>query len=174
MKEFNEKKSCFFTGHRIIPKTDIGRLEEMTESLCLELYKKYGVRYFISGAAMGYDLLAANIVLQLRKRYPDIRLHLYLPCRNQTQLWTSAAKAEWKKICESADECRYIYDGNYVNGCMQLRNTAMVNDAYFGISYCTRYNRSGTYSTLKKAAEHGRFVFVLPSGKHFEECVFTK
>lgn len=166
METFNFNESCFFTGHRMIANNEIPDIMHMTEKLCIKLIEEYGVKHFISGAAMGYDMLAANIVLNLKKQYPLIMLHLYLPCRNQSQQWKPAYKAEWDKLIKLADEKKYIYDGNYVDGCMQLRNTEMVNDAYYGIAFCKR-NTGGTYDTIKKAVQNKRFICILPSQQTF-------
>lgn len=166
MENPNFKKSCFFTGHRIISNEEKPDIAHMTERLCVRLIEKYGVSHFISGAAIGYDTLAANIILDLKKRYPHILLHLYIPCRDQSKLWNRVCKAEWDKLMKYADEKKYIYDGNYIDGCMQMRNTEMVNDAYYGIAFCKR-KACGTYSTIKKALRKERFICVLPSGKCF-------
>ncbi|MGM9937012.1 MAG: SLOG family protein [Candidatus Ornithomonoglobus sp.] len=167
MENFDFKKSCFFTGHRIISNEEKPDIIYMTKKLCVQLIEKHGVRHFISGAAMGYDTLASNVVLDLKKDYPDIMLHLYLPCHDQSQRWKPAYKAEWDKLILRADEKKYIHDGNYIDGCMQLRNTAMINDAYYGIAFCKR-STGGTYATIKKALQKKRFLFILPFGKCFE------
>ncbi|MGN1116730.1 MAG: SLOG family protein [Candidatus Ornithomonoglobus sp.] len=166
MGNFYYKTSCFFAGHRIISNAEKPDIISMTEKFCVELIEKYGVKHFISGAAIGYDTLAANVILDLKECYHDIKLHLYLPCRDQSQRWKPVYKAEWDKLIKLADEKKYICDGNYFDGCMQLRNTAMVNDAYFGIVFCKR-NTSGTYSTIKKALQKKRFICTVPSGKCF-------
>ncbi|MGN0162603.1 MAG: SLOG family protein [Candidatus Ornithomonoglobus sp.] len=166
MENFNYNTSCFFTGHRIISNAERPNIISMTKNFCIELIKKYGVRHFISGAAMGYDTLAANVILDLKEHYPHIMLHLYLPCRDQAQRWKPVYKAEWDRLIMLADETKYIHDGNYFDGCMQLRNDAMVNDAYYGICFCRR-NTGGTYATIKKALQKKRFICVLPTGEYF-------
>ncbi|MGN0181611.1 MAG: SLOG family protein [Candidatus Ornithomonoglobus sp.] len=166
MENFDFKKSCFFTGHRIIANEEKPDLIYITEKLCVNLIENRGVRHFISGAAIGYDTLASNVVLGLKKHYPDIMLHLYLPCRDQSQRWKPAYKEEWDKLIIRADEKKYIHDGNYIDGCMQLRNTAMVNDAYYGIAFCKR-STGGTYATIRKALKKKRFLCILPSCEYF-------
>lgn len=164
MGNFDFKESCFFTGHRIIANSEKPDIIYITEMLCVKLIEKHGVSHFISGAAIGYDTLAANVVLGLKKHYPHIMLHLYLPCRDQSKLWSPVQRAEWDMLISLSDDKKYIYDGNYIDGCMQQRNTEMVNDAYYGIAFCKR-NTGGTYATIKKAVQAERFIYVLPSGR---------
>lgn len=164
MENFNYKQSCFFSGHRYIENRSVPELKHMTEKFCVELIEKHGVKSFISGGALGYDTLAAETVIKLKRAHPHIALRLYLPCRDQSSLWRGAQTARWEKLLSAADCVRFIHDGKYFSGCMQARNAAMVQDAYFGIVYCVRRG-SGTYSTIQKALEKDRFLCLLPSGE---------
>lgn len=49
---------------------------------------KEGYLYFGAGGALGFDTIAAFAVLKLKKRYPNIRLILVLPCLDQTRGWS--------------------------------------------------------------------------------------
>ena len=42
-----------------------------------------------AGGALGFDTLAAQTVLEMKKEYPQLRLILVLPCENQTRGWHS-------------------------------------------------------------------------------------
>lgn len=169
MVEFNS--SCFFTGHRIIPESDLKWMKSCLHRVCLRLITEYGVSDFIAGGALGFDTVAADTVIWLRKKY-DIRLHLYLPCVNQTRGWSKENKEEYNRICDKADDIRLITNGPYYDGCMQKRNRAMVDSAKFGIAYCTAM-RGGTYSTLSYAAKRGRNVSVITNeGRGFFTDIF--
>lgn len=54
--------------------------------------------YFGAGGALGFDTLAAQTVLELKKKYPDIRLILVLPCLSQTRNWKAANISEYERI----------------------------------------------------------------------------
>lgn len=159
MDPANEKSSCFFTGHRIMSVREAARAANLTGRLCEKLINKHGVTDFITGGAIGYDLIAAREVIRLRSRYP-IRLHMYLPCTDQTERWRKDQQEEWKRVSAAADFVRYITDGPYSAGCMQKRNRAMVDSAYFGIAFCL-YGRGGTAWTLRYAQKRGRKVALL-------------
>lgn len=55
---------------------------------------------------MGY-ILCAQMVLDLRQDYPNIALHLVLPCskEEQTEKWTTAQVNAYDTILMQADSC---------------------------------------------------------------------
>ena len=75
-------KSCAFTGHRPqnLPfgfREDDERciaLKETLKKQITSLITDENVTHFISGMALGVDMYAAEIVLELKKTYPDITL----------------------------------------------------------------------------------------------------
>lgn len=154
------EKSCFFTGHRFIATDKKNILKEQLQLKCITLIEQYGVTEFICGGALGFDTLAAFAVLSLKDRYPQIHLHLYLPCTNQSERWSLYDQKILDSLKALADYCKYITNSKYLPGCMQMRNKAMVNDALYGIAYCTN-PKSGTYSTLKYAKEKQRKIVLL-------------
>ena len=80
-------KSCAFTGHRPqnLPfgfREDDERcaaLKEILKKQIVSLITDESVTHFISGMALGVDMYAAEIVLELKKTYPA--LHLRVPYR---------------------------------------------------------------------------------------------
>lgn len=54
--------------------------------------------YFGAGGALGFDTLAAQCVLSLRKRYSHIKLILVLPCTTQTKGWSKDDIAVYEEI----------------------------------------------------------------------------
>lgn len=116
-----------------------------------------GVCDFITGGALGFDTLAARTVLALRRKYPHIRLHLYLPCYDQMKRWSDSDRYIGRIIMSMADSKTYVTEGNYTPYCMDLRNRKMVNDSKYCIAYCKRA-ASGTGKTVNYAYEMGRTV----------------
>ena len=82
-----------FTGHR--PQhLGIRENEEAFTALIndleyelLELIHFKSVNTFISGMALGIDMYAARLVLEMKKRGEQIRLVCAIPCKNQFQSW---------------------------------------------------------------------------------------
>lgn len=152
-KEF----TCFFTGHRRLPKNKQEQIKELLKITIKNLIEDKGVECFIAGGALGFDTLAAQTVIELKEEYPFIKLYLYLPCNDQSRLWTAEDKYMWRLIMTKADGYKYVTDGPYVDGCMQKRNYKMADDALYGIAYCA-LARSGTGATVNYAEEHGDVV----------------
>lgn len=61
-----------------------------------------GYCYFGVGGALGFDTLAAKVLLELREIYQHIKLILVLPCIEQTKDWTKADIAVYEDIKNDA------------------------------------------------------------------------
>ena len=68
-------KTVCFTGHRELPADDLPEISKHLEDTLATLIEQ-GYRYFGAGGALGFDTLAAQVVLRLRERYPRIRRSL--------------------------------------------------------------------------------------------------
>ena len=147
-KEF----ACFFTGHRIIAKNKIAAIEARIEREAETLINDKGVTDFITGGALGFDTVAARAIIRLKEKYDYIKLHLYLPCYNQMENWNSRDQYAARMIMSCADSKIYTTEGNYVTGCMQLRNKRMADDALYCIAYMNK-PRSGTAQTVSYAED---------------------
>ena len=145
-------KVCMFTGHRIIPGDACKPLWEELKKELSNLYVA-GVRDFITGGALGFDTLAALTVLTLRDIRPDVKLHLYLPCRDQDKKWNAKDKERFSHILERADDVIYICD-KYVPGCMHTRNRRMVDNSDICVAYLRR-DSGGTAYTVDYAQGRG-------------------
>ena len=68
--------------------------------------------WFGNGTARGFDLLAAQTVLEMKQEYPQIRLILVLPCRDQTAKWYDKAEiALYNDILKQADKVICLLHG---------------------------------------------------------------
>ena len=114
-----------------------------------------GVTEFYDGGAIGFDMLAAEAVIDLKAVYPDIKLHLLLPCppNEQTKSWNKGQIARYEKILKVADSVTVVSE-HYTKDCMKQRNKRLVNLADCCICYCTN-PRSGTGQTVRMAKEKG-------------------
>ena len=112
-----------------------------------------GYRYFGCGGALGFDTLAAQTVLRLREIYPEIRLILVLPCRDQTRGWKQADVAEYDRIMKAADKVTYTSE-QYYSGCMHKRNRHLVDYSSLCICYLTEAS-GGTAYTVNYAQSQG-------------------
>lgn len=151
--------TCCFSGHRIIAREDALPLSDDLHST-LKTFIEGGITRFIAGGAIGFDTLAAKEVLRLRDIYPTVQLHLILPCRDQAKLWSARQRAEYEQILAAADSHEFLFD-QYVQGCMHLRNRAMVDQSQVLVAYYSG-RHGGTEKTVAYAREKGIRVLCLP------------
>ncbi len=167
MKSRCRENTCFFTGHRTIPKDKIGEVARLTREQIL-LHADRGYEYFICGGAVGFDTIAAVQVEWVKASGRDIKLVLALPCRDQTALWTDTEMLRlYMKLKAAADEVIYVND-LFTEGCMKERNRFMVNASSACVAYFNGKWVSGTAQTLRMAKAENMTVtnlYVKPSPK---------
>ena len=145
------EKICCFTGHRQIPNKLAVPLMNLMEAELESLISK-GYAVFRVGGALGFDTLAALAVIRARIKYPDIKLELCLPCKNQSEFWSSSQKDTYNLILGMADDIRYVGDA-YTSSCMFERNRMLVNGSSFCIAFYRPNSTGGTSYTVKYAAK---------------------
>ena len=150
-------KKVFFTGHRIFKANDetIGNLVAVLIKLISE-----GSRDFYAGGALGWDMLCEKAVLKLRDEFPDIKLHLILPCppEEQTAFWLIIQIEEYHKIIKAADNVEIVSE-HYGKNCMKKRNERLVELGDVCVCYYNEKKiRSGTGQTVRIAEKQGKEI----------------
>ncbi len=155
---FHDKaRACAFTGHRMLGEDfDAERLRE-------EIKKKIdeGTYVFLSGMAVGFDLLAAEFVLAFREEIPQVKLIACIPCKDQNKYYSEENKMRYYTALVTADEVVTLAE-KYHLGCMRKRNEYMVENSDCLIAYCHK-KEGGTASTVryfKKQHPDGEIVFL--------------
>ncbi len=143
---------CCFTGHR--PEKLAHTEDEVCESLEKEIRQAYadGYNVFISGMARGVDIWAAEIVLDLRKKYKDIKLICASPFDGFEKSWAADWQKRYNHIMKKADLVRFICP-NYSRACFQIRNEWMVNHSALVIAVFNG-EKGGTRNTIEYAKKH--------------------
>ncbi|MBR5809055.1 MAG: DUF1273 family protein [Clostridia bacterium] len=163
-------RSCFFSGHRILEKKEAQLMKSLLREEILNKIND-GVTRFIAGGAIGFDTLAAEQVIDIKQDYPQVQLVLYLPCKNHFARWGQKDVERFDEITKHADEIKYVYQGKYIPGCMQMRNNAMVKDSDCGIVYLANRMGSGSAQTASYAKEKGiPFVNIADEIKKYADC----
>lgn len=156
---------CCFTGHRSFKCSCVGcydnnylKLRKVIKRKIENVIKR-GFHTFISGMALGFDMMCAEIILELKKKYKHIKLIGAIPCKNQSERWAKEQKDRYKEIIKKLDGIRCIYD-KYISGCMQERNKFMVNNSSLVIAF---FNGSsgGTKNTIDYALKQGVKVEII-------------
>lgn len=152
MNNNKKEKTCCFTGHRAIPPRDVPIIKEKLKKTLIH-YINQGYLYFGAGGALGFDTLAAQTVLELREDFPEIKLILVLPHKNQTYRWKNNDVIEYERIMEKADKAVYVSE-KYFSGCFHKRNRHLADESSLCICYLTE-NHGGTAYTVNYAKEKG-------------------
>ena len=150
-KEELRKRTCCFTGHRRISCEDLPNIKYRIRIAILSAINE-GYTYFGCGGALGFDILAAQTVLELKREYAHIRLILVLPCLSQTRYWRNNDVSEYERIKKNADKVVYI-SREYTKDCMYKRNRHLVDNSSLCICYCIRQS-GGTAYTVSYAKSH--------------------
>lgn len=148
----NRAKSCCFTGHRDIPTAHREQLNTLLEKR-IEQAIADGYSIFCAGGAVGFDTMSRQAVLKLKKRYPHISLHLYLPYPSQADKWSRRQKRLYEKIKSESDKITFA--GIYAHqNLMRKRNMALADNSSLCIAYCTKTS-GGTVFTVSYAMDKG-------------------
>ena len=97
-KDEQMQKTCCFTGHRRIPADEYETVKLRLRETVIRAIRN-GYRYFGTGGSWGFDMLAAQTVLELKEIYPNIYLILVLPCKIQTKYWSDDNKRSMFGSC---------------------------------------------------------------------------
>ena len=158
---------CAFTGYRPA-KLPFGYDEECPLALdfrkrlreTIEILILQGYRHFISGGAQGMDIMAAETVLDLQKRYPDVTLEMAIPFEGQAGRWPESYRARWRRCVESADVVT-VLSHEYTKSCLFARNRYLVTQADLLLA-CYDGKEGGTKHTVEYAQCSGRPVCLIP------------
>jgi len=155
------EQTCCLTGHRRMTAMERQVAEERLTAALRRLIAE-GVRYFGVGGALGFDLLAADTVLSLRREYPQIRLIVVLACRDQAAHWDAASQDTLRRVCAQADKVVCLHE-RYTPDCMKERDRYLVDHSGVCVCWLTHYG-GGTGYTEQYARKNGRRVVHLAEG----------
>lgn len=150
--------ACCFTGYRPakfpfpLKKGDKeytefeNRLTETVLSLC-----DRGVLTFYTGMAMGFDIIAAETVLNIRDMCfsKAVRLSAVVPFKGQPSSFDEEWRRRYETVLSSADET-VVLSNDYYNGCFHRRNKFMVDNSEVVVTWFDGQS-GGTASTLHYA-----------------------
>lgn len=149
-----ERTVCF-TGHRNIPAEQYATVYHRLKDAIAGAIGR-GYRYFGAGGALGFDTMAAQAVMEMKRTYPFIRLILVLPCPFQTSCWKEQDQKVYERIKAQADKVVYTSQ-RYTKDCMYRRNRHLVDGSSMCISYQTKPT-GGTAYTVSYARRSGLAV----------------
>ena len=160
-----EYSSCCFTGYRPekFPFDLDGSNPEYLEfeNRLFEqvlILAKEGCRTFYCGMAMGFDIIAAETVLAVKNAFSEpLKLICVLPFENQSYNFPNDWKIRFNSVLQKCDE-KIILAEKYFTGCYQERNTYMVDNSDYVITWFDGQS-GGTKNTIRYAKKIGRQIF---------------
>lgn len=165
--ETRNNQTVAFTGHRkerILqgfgndPRI-LAQIRDVVAGVVTELYGQ-GYKEYYTGMASGFDMTAAEAVLQVRERYEDIKLIAAVPFRKQPLWFEAEDQLLYARLLERMDRVVMVSE-NYHKGCYLRRDEYMVRKADTVIAYWDLVPRGGTFYTVSKALESGKPVINL-------------
>mgnify|MGYP003215912939 FL=1 len=151
--KFDRTVSAAFTGHRFYDFSQREFIQERLTSAISEAYD-HGIRNFISGFALGIDLMAAQLVQSLKCDLSGISLTAAIPFEGQAERYNIYDKRVYRRLLELADKVIVLSDCYYPR-CFLDRDEFMVENASYLIAYYDGREKGGTYYTVKKARARG-------------------
>lgn len=151
--KFDRTVSAAFTGHRFYDFSQREFIQERLTSAISEAYD-HGIRIFISGFALGIDLMAAQLVQSLKCNLPGISLTAAIPFEGQAERYNIYDKRVYRRLLKLADKVIVLSDCYYPR-CFLDRDEFMVENASYLIAYYDGREKGGTYYTVKKARARG-------------------
>lgn len=142
---YNKNITVAFTGHRNYDGSADAELRELLQ----ELYAD-GYRRFLCGMSWGFDLAAAEAVVELRKQYADVQLVAVEPYAWFGRLFRGDDAEQYERIKAAADEVVVVGDSgepmDYI-----ARNDYLVEHASAVVAWWSGVKRGGTAYTVKQA-----------------------
>lgn len=149
-------ESCAFTGHRNLDERfSLLSLKEAIDE-CID----EGCTTFYCGMARGFDLIAAEEIVERKKKDTRLKLVACVPFRDQGKNFFKEERDKYEYIISLADEVVVLYD-QYTPWCMAKRNEYMADRADMLIAYCEdETGKGGTAYTVKyfKKKKGGKIV----------------
>lgn len=102
MNQIFKKQSVVFTGHRSVPKDKEQEVRQQVRGK-IRLLFSLGFRKFVSGMALGFDMLAAEEVIRLKEELKGVKLVAVVPYRGQSGRWTPYQRERYQRILNEVD-----------------------------------------------------------------------
>lgn len=137
-------KTCCVTGHRDLPAgAEMKIRSELRREILVAI--ENGYTHFISGFASGADLMFAEIVVELKDRYP-ITLEAAIPHPGRMK----TPDETFQRLIGCCDVVK-IHSDHYFKGCYMVRNRYMVDASQRLIAVYDGRETGGTAATVRYA-----------------------
>ncbi len=157
------EQCCCFTGHRpnrlpwLADPSD-PRTQSLADALWQRIQASYRAGYtcFLSGMALGVDLLCAELVLRLRAEADGaVELIPVIPWPGQAERWRQEDRLRYREAMQICGENLVVVSPYYSKTCYFLRNRYLVDHSAKIIGVYDGSPSGGTHQTLEYARQRG-------------------
>ena len=161
---FDPAITVSFTGHRSYR----GEAARQTDLTVRHLAGE-GMRQFLCGMAMGFDMAAAESVLRMRALLTDsdIRLIAAVPFRGQAARFPAAERIRYERILAAADEVAVLSE-HYSPECYARRNDWLIDNSSVVVAWYDGSAAGGTHYTVSRARRLSRRIVNLRPSEQLE------
>lgn len=152
--KIDKSETVCFTGHREIEPRKASELKVNLRRTIIKFYED-GFTNFLTGMALGFDIMAAKIVLDLKEECPEIVLICVVPFAGQSDRWMPSKRQEYEEILEEADQAITLSQ-RYYKGCEMARNRFMLDHSDAVIAYYDGMRTGGTAFTYNTGLNLGK------------------
>ncbi len=131
----NKEQTVAFTGNRALttstsrPDANLENVIRTELSFILEDCYRDGKLNYLSGMAVGWDMICGEEVLKLRAKYPDVKLIAVVPFEGQEAQFSQSEKRRYHNLLNEADEAIVIWKEDYTPAAYHKRNDFLVENA---------------------------------------------
>ncbi|MDF2686397.1 MAG: hypothetical protein K0S55_1578 [Clostridia bacterium] len=174
-------KVCAFSGYRPqkLPFTSedddkcIYLKNELRREIIIAI--ESGYKNFISGMALGVDIWAAELVIEIKNLYEPwgekIKLFAAVPCPEQSSRWQEWQKEHYNDILECCEKI-FVVSDKYTPECMNNRNGFMVERANMLIAVYDG-KAGGTANTIAMANRKGIPIKIINPNNYNQDNIQT-
>lgn len=147
----DKSKTVAFKGHRdnrsLLNDREV--LSNEIEKIILAYYSQ-GFRYFMTGMAIGFDLLAAEAVLRLKPLYSGLKLIAAIPFPEHSKHYNDEDKRRYENILPQCEETILVSLENHW-GSYHRSVDFLIDNSSCIIAYFDGIKRGGTQYTVEHA-----------------------
>ena len=146
------------TGHQRLEHSESVIKAWAGEQLTIAL--RLGYTHLVSGMAIGFDIIAAEVALDL-----GFKVWGAIPFRNQVLAYNDHWIERYMAVYDRCSGWKITGGVEKSPGCYQQRNRWIVDRSSRLIAYYNGHPRGGTHHTVTYAQSQGRVIAYFPYGK---------
>jgi Uncharacterized protein conserved in bacteria len=140
------------------------RLKQVLMEQAVNLIEAMGVTHFISGVDLFLGQFIAEIVLELKRDYPEVTLECVIPCEELAANWTIAQRDRYFSIVERCDK-ETLLQHHYSKDCIRKKKEYMVKQSnYVLVVWNGKSGSSGKLLSIARTL--GKIVILIDSNTY--------